>query len=40
MKKFIELPYEKKIKMGIAGRERMKLIFDKRKVVNETIENL
>lgn len=40
MKKFIKLPYEKKIKMGIAGRKRMELLFDKRKIVDKTIENL
>lgn len=38
IKKFIELPYETKIKMGIAGRQRMIQIFDKKLVVDETIK--
>lgn len=37
MKKFIDLPYEKKRQMGIEGRKHMESIFDKRKVVEETI---
>lgn len=37
MKRFIELSYEQKAKMGEAGRKRMELYFDKKKVVAETI---
>ena len=37
MKKFSELPYEKKAEMGREGRRRMEKFFDKRKVVEETI---
>lgn len=36
MKKFTELPYEKRRAMGIAGRKRMEEIFDRKKVVAET----
>lgn len=38
MKKFCNLPYNVKKKMGIDGRKRMELIFDKRKIVEETIK--
>ncbi len=38
MKKFIELPYEERKVMGLAGRERMVKIFDKKKVVSDTIK--
>ena len=40
MKKFIDLPYESKVQMGLDGRKRMEEIFDKKKVVEETIEGL
>lgn len=40
MKKFTELPSETRKEMGLAGRKRMEEIFDKRKVVQETIEHL
>lgn len=37
MKKFTELSYEERKAMGLAGRKRMEEIFDKEKVVAETI---
>lgn len=40
MKKFMELSYEEKRTLGIAGREHMENIFDKKKVVEETISYL
>jgi galacturonosyltransferase len=40
MKKFIELSYEERKAMGLAGRKRMEEVFDKRKVVEETISKL
>lgn len=40
MKKFTELSYEDRKAMGLAGRKRMEEIFDKKKVVEETIKNL
>lgn len=40
MKTFIQLPYEKKVAMGIAGRQHMENVFDKAKVVEETIAHL
>jgi len=40
IKRFIELPYEKKAEMGIAARKHMEEVFDKRKVVEATIEKL
>lgn len=40
MKQFISLSYEERKAMGIAGRKRMEEIFDKRKVVQETISRL
>lgn len=40
LKKFVDLSYEKRKYMGIAGRKRMENLFDKRKVVSETISNL
>lgn len=36
MKKFTELSFEERKAMGLAGRKRMKEIFDKKKVVEET----
>ena len=40
IKKFIELPYERKKQMGLAGRGRMKAMFDKNMVVDMTITEL
>ncbi len=40
MKHFCQLPYEKRKAMGLAGRKRMEEIFDKRKVVQETLDAL
>lgn len=40
MKHFVELTREERIKFGLAGRERMEKIFDKREVVKKTIERL
>lgn len=40
MKKFTELPYEKRKAMGLAGRKHMEDVFDKRKVVEATIDRL
>lgn len=40
MKQFISLSYEERKAMGIAGRKRMEKLFDKRKVVEETIIRL
>lgn len=40
MKKFIDLPYDAKVQMGLAGRKRMEEIFDKKKVVQETLQGL
>lgn len=38
MKKFIELPYDEKVKMGKAARKHMEENFDKNDVVDETIK--
>ena len=40
MKMMCEISYEEKKAMGVAGRERMEKVFDKRKVVEETIGKL
>lgn len=40
MKQFIELPYEKKKKMGQLSHEHVANVFDKRKVVTETIREI
>lgn len=40
MKMMCELSYEEKKAMGVAGRERMEKVFDKKKVVKETILHL
>jgi len=40
MKKFIELPYEEKRRMGQAGRRHMEQVFDRRNVVAEIIRRL
>lgn len=37
IKKFAELPYEERKAMGLAGRKHMEEVFDKKKVVEETI---
>lgn len=38
IKMFIDMDFEKKVKMGQAGRRHMEDIFDKNKVVDETVE--
>jgi len=38
MRQFAKLPYEKRKDMGLAGRKRMENIFDKKKVVRETLK--
>lgn len=38
MRKFVKLSYEKRKAMGLAGRKRMENIFDKKKVVRETLK--
>lgn len=40
MKQMCELSYEKRKAMGVAGRKHMENVFDKRNVVEETIEEL
>lgn len=40
MKHFVELTYEDKKNMGIAGRKRMEKLFDKRTIVKETIRKI
>lgn len=40
MKEFSELPYEERRMMGLAGRKHMEDVFDKKKVVEETINYL
>lgn len=40
MKKFAQLPYEKKSAMGISGRRHMEAVFDKERVVAETVARL
>lgn len=40
MKQFLELPRTQREDMGLAGRKRMEKIFNKRKVVEETIKEL
>ena len=40
MKKFTELSFDERKLMGLAGRKRMEEIFDKKKVVEDTIKNL
>lgn len=40
MKKFSMLSYEERKDMGLAGRKRMEDIFDKKKVVKETLKEL
>lgn len=40
MKKFLELPKDVREQMGKAGRKRMEEVFDKKKVVEETMKGL
>lgn len=40
MKLFVHLSFEERKCMGLAGRKRMELFFDKKKVVEKTIEEL
>lgn len=40
MKNFAELPYEERKALGLAGRKHMEEVFDKKKVVAETIKAL
>lgn len=40
MKKFTELSYEERKAMGLAGRKHMEEVFDKKKVVEETVKYL
>lgn len=40
LKKFIELPYEKKVEMGQASRNHIAQIFDKKVIVKNTIDRL
>ena len=40
MKRFCRLPIEQREIMGLAGRKRMEAVFDKKKVVEETIRHL
>ena len=40
MKKFTELPSDERKAMGLAGRKRMEAIFDKKRVVHETMTRL
>lgn len=40
MKKFTELSYEERKAMGLAGRKRMEDVFDKKKVVKETLRSI
>lgn len=40
MKRFCALPAEERKVMGLAGRKRMETVFDKRKVVEQTIRHL
>lgn len=40
LKKFIELPYDQKVEMGKQSRIHMEEVFDKTKVVDETIKKL
>lgn len=40
MQEFCRIPYEKRVAMGKAGRRHMEEVFDKRKVVSETLKGL
>ena len=38
IKKFVDMDFEEKVEMGKAGRKHMEDVFDKRKVIRETME--
>lgn len=40
MKKFVELSYEERKAMGLSGRKHVEKVFDKKKVVEETIKEI
>ena len=40
MKRFCALSMEERRAMGLAGRKRMEAVFDKKRVVEETIKRL
>lgn len=40
IKEFITLPYETKVRMGLAGRKRMEELFDRQNVVNKYLEEI
>ena len=40
MKAFLKLPYQQRVDMGIRGRIHMEAVFDKKKVVEETMKGL
>lgn len=40
LKRFIELPYDEKVKMGQASHDHIAEVFDKKKVVENTVERL
>ena len=40
MKKFIELSHDKKVQMGFNSRKHVENVFDKKKVVNKTMEGM
>lgn len=40
MKRFCDIPWEEKKKMGLEGRKHMEDVFDKKKVVEETIQRI
>ncbi len=40
MKRFADLSHDERVAMGLAGRERMESIFDKKKVVEDTINTI
>ena len=40
MKKMTQLSYDERKAMGLAGREHMEEVFDKKKVVNDTMSHL
>ena len=40
IRNFVELSYEQRQAMGLAGRKHMELMFDKKKVVEKTIVKL
>ena len=40
MRRFIELPLAERAELGCHGRERMQTLFNKKKIVKQTIENL